>query len=54
MILKLKKKKKESQTLESSKSEIGWGHQIDLMFFIHIEWLKIIELILKAQIQIKY
>ena len=28
MILKLKKKEKETQNLESSKSEIGWGHQI--------------------------
>ena len=27
MILRLKKKKR-SQNLESSKSEIGWGHQI--------------------------
>ena len=26
--LELKKKEKESQTVESSKSEIGWGHQI--------------------------
>ena len=28
MILKLKKKRKETQNLQSSKSEIGWGHQI--------------------------
>ena len=26
--MRLKKKKSESQNLESSKSEIGWGHQI--------------------------
>ena len=28
MILKLKKKEKKNQNLESTKSEIGWGHQI--------------------------
>ena len=28
MILRLKKKEKASEDLESSKSEIGWGHQI--------------------------
>ena len=28
MILKLKKRRKENQNAESSKAEIGWGHQI--------------------------
>ena len=28
MILKLKKKEKETQNTDSVKSEIGWGHQI--------------------------
>ena len=28
MILKWKKKEKQSQSTEASKSEIGWGHQI--------------------------
>jgi peptide chain release factor 2 len=28
MILKLKKKEQVSKNLESTKSEIGWGHQI--------------------------
>ena len=28
MIMKLKKKEQENQNTESSKSEIGWGHQI--------------------------
>ena len=28
MILKWKKKEKENQSTESTKSEIGWGHQI--------------------------
>ena len=28
MIMRLKKKEKENQNTESSKSDIGWGHQI--------------------------
>ena len=28
MIMKLKKKNKKIKTVENSKSEIGWGHQI--------------------------
>ena len=28
MTMKLKKKEKENQSTETSKSEIGWGHQI--------------------------
>ena len=32
------KKKKRKEDIESSKSEIGWGHQLDHMFYTRIEW----------------
>ena len=50
----LKKKDQETKTLENAKSDIGWGHQIRSYVLHPYRMVKIIELILKVQIQIKY
>ena len=50
----LKKREKENQNQESSKSEIGWGHQIRSYVLHPYRLSKIIEQILKVQIQKKF
>ena len=50
----MKKKEKETQASENSKSEIGWGHQIRSYVLQPYRLVKEIELVLKALVQKKY
>jgi hypothetical protein len=50
----LKKKKKKAKRSSPLSQKLVGVIKLDLMYFTLTEWLKIIELTLKAQIQIRY
>ena len=41
MSMKLQKREEENQKELNTKTDIGWGHKLDLMFYSHTNLLKI-------------